>query len=169
MRRFYSLLVGVFRQLDDPQLHLVFKEHPSSPACYPDLHRKAGGEARVHFVNNQSTQDAHRDMPKSIVTINSSVGIESLLFDKPVIVLGLCLLQHPRAGPDRPGHATELLHAPCASARNFTHRPAAAPQLSFTTCETTTWCRARNSARTKGNCRPWRNRIRAVADPRATA
>ena len=56
MRQFYNLLVDVFRQMDDPQLHMVFKEHPSSPDCYTDLKRKVAVEERDHFVNNQTTQ-----------------------------------------------------------------------------------------------------------------
>ncbi len=117
MRQFYSLLVDVFRQMDDPQLHLVFKEHPSSPACYPDLHRKVSGEERVHFVNNQSTQTLIENA-ESIVTINSSVGIESLLFDKPVIVLG-CAFYNIHELVIHAGTRNELLQA-MRSARNFT-------------------------------------------------
>jgi capsular polysaccharide export protein len=117
MRQFYSLLVDVFRQMDDPQLHLVFKEHPSSPACYPDLHRKVVREERVHFVNNHSTQ-ALIENAESIVTINSSVGIESLLFDKPVIVLG-CAFYNIHELAMHAGTRNELLQA-MRSARNFT-------------------------------------------------
>jgi|GEM_PF-585771 len=87
MRQFYSLLVRVYKQLNDPQLHLIFKEHPSATSEYPDLHRKAGRESRIHIVNNHLTQELIRHA-ETVVTINSSVGIESLLFDRPVIVTG---------------------------------------------------------------------------------
>lgn len=117
MRQFYSLLVDVFRQMDDPHLQLIFKEHPSSPACYPDLHRKVTGEKRVHFVNTQSTQTLIENA-ESIVTINSSVGIESLLFDKPVIVLG-CAFYNIHELVIQAGNRNELLQA-MRSARNFT-------------------------------------------------
>ncbi len=117
MRQFYNLLVDVFRQMNDPQLHLVFKEHPSSPACYPDLHHRVAGEARIHFVNNRSTQTLIENA-ESIVTINSSVGIESLLFDKPVIVLG-CAFYNIYELVMHASNRNELLQA-MRSARNFT-------------------------------------------------
>jgi capsular polysaccharide export protein len=94
MRGFFRLLLRVFRQLDDPQLHLIFKEHPSSESVYPDLHRDAGREARIHIVNNYLTQQLI-EQAEGIVTINSSVGIESLLFDRPVIVTGRAFYNIP--------------------------------------------------------------------------
>lgn len=94
MRQFFRLLVNVFNQLDDPQLHLIFKEHPSSESEYPDLHREAGKEAHIHIVNNRLTQDLI-EHAESVVTINSGVGIESLLFDRPVIVTGRAFYNIP--------------------------------------------------------------------------
>ena len=94
MRGFFRLLVRVFKLLDDPQLHLIFKEHPSSNSVYPDLHRKAGKEPRIHIVNNYLTQELI-EQAESVVTINSSVGIESLLFDRPVIVAGRAFYNIP--------------------------------------------------------------------------
>ena len=94
MRRFFRLLVRVFKQLDDPQLHLIFKEHPSSASVYPDLHREAGRESHIHIVNNYLTQELIKHA-ESVVTINSSVGIESLLFDRPVIVTGRAFYNIP--------------------------------------------------------------------------
>ena len=94
MRQFFSLLVRVYKQLNDPQLHLIFKEHPSATSEYPDLHRKAGREPRIHIVNNYLTQELI-EHAESVVTINSSVGIESLLFDRPVIVTGRAFYNIP--------------------------------------------------------------------------
>jgi capsular polysaccharide export protein len=94
MRAFFRLLLRVFKQLDDPQLHLIFKEHPSSESEYPDLHREAGKESRIHIVNNFLTQELIQ-RAECIVTINSSVGIESLLFDRPVIVTGRAFYNIP--------------------------------------------------------------------------
>lgn len=109
MRRFFRVLERVFKQLDDPQLHLIFKEHPSSESEYPDLHRAAGKEARIHFVNNHVTQDLI-EHAEGIVTINSSVGIESLLFDRPVIVTGRSFYNIPDLVLKAESE-TELLHA----------------------------------------------------------
>lgn len=94
MRGFFRLLARVFKQLDDPQLHLIFKEHPSSESVYPDLHREAGRESHIHIVNNYLTQELIKHA-ESVVTINSSVGIESLLFDRPVIVTGRAFYNIP--------------------------------------------------------------------------
>jgi capsular polysaccharide export protein len=94
MRHYYRLVVSSFKQLDDPQLHLIFKEHPSSESSYPDLHRKAAGETHIHFVNNRRTQELI-EHAESVVTINSAVGIESLLFDRPVIVTGRAFYNIP--------------------------------------------------------------------------
>ena len=94
MRRFFALLVSIFKQLNDPHLHLIFKEHPSSTSEYPDLHRAAASEERIHIVNNQLTQDLI-EQAECVVTINSGVGIESLLFDRPVIVTGRAFYRIP--------------------------------------------------------------------------
>ena len=94
MRQFFRILERAFKQLDDPQLHLIFKEHPSSESEYPDLHRAASNESRIHFVNNRLTQDLI-EHAESVVTINSGVGIESLLFDRPVIVAGRAFYNIP--------------------------------------------------------------------------
>ena len=94
MRHFFRLMTRVFRQLDDPQLHLIFKEHPTSESRYLDLHREADREERIHFVNNRLTQELI-EHAESVVTINSSVGIESLLFDRPVIVTGRAFYNIP--------------------------------------------------------------------------
>lgn len=94
MRRFFNILLRAFKQLDDPQLHLIFKEHPSAEFEYPDLHRKAGRESRIHIVNNRLTQELI-EHAEAVVTINSSVGIESLLFDRPVIVAGRAFYDIP--------------------------------------------------------------------------
>ena len=94
MRQFFGLLVRVFKQLNDPQLHLIFKEHPSSPSTYPDLHRETVKEARIHFVNDRLTQKLI-EHAESVVTINSGVGAESLLLDRPVIVTGRAFYKIP--------------------------------------------------------------------------
>ena len=94
MRQFFRLVVKAFKQLNDPQLHLIFKEHPSSRSKYPDLHDEAGNEARIHFVNNRLTQELI-EHAESVVTINSGVGIESLLLDRPVIVVGRAFYKIP--------------------------------------------------------------------------
>lgn len=67
--------------------HFIIKEHPSSGIAYDDLHQRVIDIKNISFRNTHTTQEL---IEKSIavVTINSTVGIESLLFHKKVIVLG---------------------------------------------------------------------------------
>lgn len=66
-------------------LTVVFKEHPSSKHEYPDLHARANN--RLIFANGNSTEGLIRQS-QFVVTINSTVGLESLLLAKPVMTLG---------------------------------------------------------------------------------
>lgn len=66
-------------------IEVVFKEHPSSREVYPDLHQRAG--KGVRFANGNATQ-ALIEASLFVVTLNSTVGIESLLLGKPVLTLG---------------------------------------------------------------------------------
>ncbi len=87
-------LEAVVRELDaaleriDPQLQLVAKfhpyEHPQVQRAYRDLPRRY---PRVRFVSRvPMTQLLER--ARAVVTINSTVGFEALLYDKPVLALG---------------------------------------------------------------------------------
>ncbi len=67
--------------------HFVLKEHPSSSRNYPDLHERAKGLDRVAFANGYATQELI-EKSLAVITINSTVGVESLLFKKRVMVLG---------------------------------------------------------------------------------
>jgi capsular polysaccharide export protein len=64
---------------------VVVKEHPSSRVKYPDLTKRASD--RVIFANGNSTQELI-EKADCVVTINSTVGLESILLAKPVLVLG---------------------------------------------------------------------------------
>lgn len=66
-------------------LPAVFKEHPSSKHEYPDLHAKAN--ERLIFANANSTEELIR-RSQFVVTVNSTVGLESLLYAKAVMTLG---------------------------------------------------------------------------------
>lgn len=65
---------------------LVFKEHPSSPVNYDYLHDALDSNVAV-FANHMSTQ-ALIEGAEAVITINSTIGIESLGYAKKVIVLG---------------------------------------------------------------------------------
>lgn len=66
-------------------LPVVFKEHPSSKHEYPELHARASD--RLIFANANSTEELIRES-LFVVTVNSTVGLESLLCAKPVMTLG---------------------------------------------------------------------------------
>lgn len=73
---------------------LVFKEHPSCPLRYPELHEKASRLDNVGFANGNSTEELIRNAA-GVVTINSTVGAETLLLDKPVLALGNAVYEVP--------------------------------------------------------------------------
>jgi capsular polysaccharide export protein len=84
MRELFTLLEEIAQKVN---LNFVFKEHPSSKKDYPDLHKKIIKSSNLYFANNHSTQELIQKSD-AVLTINSSVGIESLLFQKKVLVLG---------------------------------------------------------------------------------
>lgn len=65
-------------------IKLVIKEHPSWPQPFKLNHEK---NKRIIFANSNNTQQLIENA-QAIITINSTVGIESLLLNKKVITLG---------------------------------------------------------------------------------
>jgi capsular polysaccharide export protein len=66
--------------------HVRIKEHPSADRSFAGQ-IAARPDARVVLDNDTNTMDQVA-AARAVVTINSSVGLESLFFDKPVLVLG---------------------------------------------------------------------------------
>ncbi|MDP3816323.1 capsular biosynthesis protein [Pseudomonas sp.] len=64
---------------------VVFKEHPSSRESYPELHQRT--HERLMFANGNATQELI-EACEFVVTLNSTVGLESLLLGKPLLILG---------------------------------------------------------------------------------
>ena len=64
---------------------VVFKEHPSSREVYPDLHART--HERLLFANGNPTQQLI-EASQFVITLNSTVGLESRLLGKPVLTLG---------------------------------------------------------------------------------
>jgi capsular polysaccharide export protein len=64
--------------------YLVFKEHPSWPGHFEDLYDI---DEYCLFANENDTQ-ALIENAEAVITINSTVGLESLLLGKKVITLG---------------------------------------------------------------------------------
>ncbi|SDD79108.1 hypothetical protein [Sporomusa acidovorans] len=80
--------VEQFNQKTTVPLRIVVKEHPSdySRVDYTELRRQYR-ECNVVFANDYLTEDLIKQS-KGVITLNSSVGIEALLYHKPVITLG---------------------------------------------------------------------------------
>jgi capsular polysaccharide export protein len=88
MEQFFELLCAAQDAAGPQAPVLVIKEHPSCPRRYPALHAQAATRGgRVLFANGNATGDLIEGAA-GVVTLNSSVGVESLLLGKPVLVLG---------------------------------------------------------------------------------
>jgi capsular polysaccharide export protein len=84
MRQLYDVLSEVADALPADMMFVV-KEHPSSAKDYHFLHARRPD--RVLFANANDTQQLIENA-QAVITLNSTVGIEALLFGKPVITLG---------------------------------------------------------------------------------
>lgn len=73
------------RLAEETGMTVVFKEHPSSRETYPHLHERTSD--RLLFANGNSTQQLI-ESSQFVITVNSTVGLESLLLGKPVMTLG---------------------------------------------------------------------------------
>jgi len=83
-----NMLFSIIEEFSEKlQIHFIFKEHPSSKKEYPLLHQKALKNPYISFANGHTTQELI-EKSQAVITVNSTVGIESLLFHKRVIVLG---------------------------------------------------------------------------------
>lgn len=91
--RLFSPWVGDMRELfalgerlaAETGFTVVFKEHPASRESYPELHQRC--HERLLFANGNSTQQLI-EASQFVITLNSTVGLESILLGKPVLTLG---------------------------------------------------------------------------------
>jgi capsular polysaccharide export protein len=83
MRELYDWIDFTASKCTDKTLKFVVKEHPSDPHRYKDLYYR---NPRIEFSNKDTQELIERC--DAVITINSSVGIESLLLGKRVFVLG---------------------------------------------------------------------------------
>lgn len=84
MERFYEEAIRAVKTLNDPSLKVVFKEHPSWRKHYTSLYDK---DDIALFANGNATTELI-EKAEVVLTINSTVGMESLLLNKQVITLG---------------------------------------------------------------------------------
>ncbi|MCQ8879960.1 capsular biosynthesis protein [Pseudoalteromonas shioyasakiensis] len=84
MEMLYDSVIQAVEALGDPDLKVVFKEHPSWHVHYTSLYNKNNLGV---FANCNETQELIQNA-KAVVTVNSTVGLESLLLSKKVITVG---------------------------------------------------------------------------------
>lgn len=83
MGEFYGVLEKSIGALPEGFKFLV-KEHPSASVRLDELYDK---NDKIVFANNHTTQDLV-EKSEAVITLNSTVGVESLLLGRPVITLG---------------------------------------------------------------------------------
>ena len=68
--------------------HLRLKDHPTSASTAGELLQNKG-DAPIYLDNTTNTFDQVK-AARAVMTVNSSVGLEAMFFDKPVIACGQC-------------------------------------------------------------------------------
>lgn len=84
MEMFYDEVIKAVKALNDPSLKVVFKEHPSWHKHYVSLYNK---NIIGIFANGNDTVELI-EKAEVVLTINSTVGLESLILNQKVITLG---------------------------------------------------------------------------------
>lgn len=84
---FIHALARLAEQLP-PGWHLRLKEHPSARQSFAGCLDAYQGR-RIFLDNSSDTFDLVR-ASRAVLTVNSSVGLEAMFFDKPVIAAGDC-------------------------------------------------------------------------------
>ncbi|PYF08078.1 capsular polysaccharide export protein [Rhodobacter viridis] len=69
--------------------HMRIKEHPTAEVSLAEFITREAQGSRV-FLDNETDTFAQVRAARAVVTVNSSVGLEAMCFDKPVIATGQC-------------------------------------------------------------------------------
>ena len=86
MRMLTEVITSLSPYLPD-EYSIVFKTHPKCPENYEDLINSFKGNRQISFKNNTETNILIKNAD-IVCTVNSTVGIESLIQHKKVITLG---------------------------------------------------------------------------------
>ena len=73
--------------------HLRVKEHPTAPTSFAE--KFAGLENPRIFLDNGTDTFQQVAASRGVITVNSSVGLESMFYDKPVVACGQCFWAIP--------------------------------------------------------------------------
>lgn len=84
--------------------HARIKEHPTAPISIAAMFRKVAHEKVV--LDNTTDTFALVSASKAVVTVNSSVGLEAMFFEKPVAALGQCFWAIPGIADHLPDAAS---------------------------------------------------------------
>ncbi|SOC18340.1 capsular polysaccharide export protein, LipB/KpsS family [Rhodobacter maris] len=84
--------------------HLRLKEHPTAPGSLAEFITREARGSRV-VLDNQTDTFAQVRAARAVVTVNSSVGLEAMGFDKPVIATGQCFWAFDGVAHHAPGDA----------------------------------------------------------------
>ncbi len=87
MSQLYETLAKALELCDSPDLHIVFRRHPSEKNQYKPLQKLASKHARICFDQQSDLKDIIK-YAECVVTVNSTVGLESLMLGAKVITLG---------------------------------------------------------------------------------
>lgn len=89
MWQFFDVLIRVAKVYEGQGITFVVKEHPSCHIDYSEMHAylRSNPNLNIVFKNDVLTETLIKHA-QAILTINSFVGFEALLFSKPVIALG---------------------------------------------------------------------------------
>lgn len=68
--------------------HLRVKEHPSSPKSFCKMFDSLNGVPI--FLDNEADTFESVAASRGVITVNSSVGLEAMFYDKPVVAAGQC-------------------------------------------------------------------------------
>lgn len=69
--------------------HIRIKEHPTTQVSFYEYISKNRGTAKIYVDNQTDTIDLIK-LSQGVITVNSSVGLEAMLFEKAVISCGDC-------------------------------------------------------------------------------
>jgi capsular polysaccharide export protein len=113
MESFYEVLNSLVSTLHNG-INIIIKEHPKSSRNYEFLHHR---NSRIKFDNQSDTEDLVLNS-ELIITINSTVGLESIIKDKPVMVLGRAFYAIEGLCQKASSEAEVIFKARCISAPN---------------------------------------------------
>jgi len=103
--------------------HIRIKEHPSAKTSLAEPLTRAMSIAQGRLrLDNQTDTFAQVRASRGVITVNSSVGLQSFFYDKPVIVLGEAFFALP--GLVRVVGDQTALHAAMAEAESLAFDPA---------------------------------------------